>query len=96
MATELKSRASRLYEGDFYVWALEQAELLRANRFDALDIDNLIEEVEDLGGALKRSVLNNATVVVEHLLKIQYSPADQPRAGWVESVLEHRTGSSTT
>jgi Domain of unknown function DUF29 len=90
MATKLGTKPSELYDADFYVWSEVQAELLRERRFDDLDLQNLIEEVEDLGGALKRSVLTNATVVVEHLLKLQYSPADEPRAGWVDSVLEHR------
>jgi hypothetical protein len=90
MATKLGTKPSELYDTDFYVWSEVQAELLRKRQFDALDIENLIEEVEDLGGALKRSVLNNASVIIEHLLKLQFSPATEPRAGWVDSVLEHR------
>lgn len=90
MATKVKPRASNLYQEDFYVWTERQAELLRARRFDELDLDNLIEEVEDLGGALKRSVMNNAAVVLEHLLKLQHSPASDPRNGWRASVREHR------
>ena len=35
-------------------------------------------------------MLSNATVIVEHLLKLQYSPAHDPRSGWIDSVLEHR------
>ena len=79
-----------LYEEDFYVWTEVQADLLRARRFEALDLDNLIEEVEALGRAEKKEVLSNATVIVEHLLKLQYSPATDPRSGWIDSVLEHR------
>ena len=45
MATKLASRPG-LYASDFYVWAEEQAALLRARRFDALDLDHLIEEAE--------------------------------------------------
>ena len=40
--------AGDLYEEDFPLWAERQAALLRARRFDELDLDNLIEEVEDL------------------------------------------------
>jgi Domain of unknown function DUF29 len=79
-----------LYEEDFYVWTEIQADLLRARRFEALDLENLIEEVEGLGDAKKSAVLSNATVIVEHLLKLQYSPAQAPRSGWIDSVLEHR------
>jgi hypothetical protein len=90
MATKLKSKDSELHDADFYVWAERQAALLRARRFDDLDLENLVEEVEDLGGALKRSVLNNAAVIVEHLLKLELSPAVDPRNGWRSSVREHR------
>jgi hypothetical protein len=90
MATKIKPAAKDLYEEDFYVWAECQAELLRARRFDELDLEHLIEEVDDLGGALKRSVLNNTAVILEHLLKLEHSPATEPRNGWRASVREHR------
>ncbi len=90
MATRIKPEAKSIYDQDFYVWTEVQAELLRQRRFEALDLDNLIEEVEGLGDSKKSAVLSNATVVIEHLLKLQHSPATDPRAGWVDSVLEHR------
>jgi hypothetical protein len=90
MATRIKRPPKHLYEEDFYVWAERQAALLRARRFDDLDLENLIEEVEDLGGAKRSAVLNNARVVVEHLLKLEHSPAADPRKGWRASVVEHR------
>ncbi len=34
------------YERDFYSWLMEQARHLREGRFDALDRDNLAEEIE--------------------------------------------------
>jgi hypothetical protein len=91
MATQVRPKARRLYEEDFYVWTETQAELLRKRRFEALDLDNLIEEVEGLGDAKKSAVLNNASVIIEHLLKLQFRPARDPRRGWAESIVEHRT-----
>ncbi len=91
MATRVRTRAEKLYEQDFYVWTEVQAGLLRERRFEALDLANLIEEVEGLGDAKKSAVLNNASVIIEHLLKLQCSPAEEPRRGWAESILEHRT-----
>jgi Domain of unknown function DUF29 len=90
MATRVRPEAGRLYEEDFYVWTEVQAGLLRARRFDDLDLENLIEEVEALGRAEQSKVLNNASVIIEHLLKLQFSPATEPRAGWGETVVEHR------
>jgi Domain of unknown function DUF29 len=90
MAAKLDTKAAELYDADFYVWAERQAELLRTRRFDDLDLANLIEEVEDLAGSLQRSVLNNAAVIMEHLLKLEHSPAADPRNGWRASIREHR------
>jgi Domain of unknown function DUF29 len=90
MATQIKPKKKELYQKDFYVWALEQADRLRAKRFDALDLDNLIEEVEGLADVKRSAVLNNARVIMEHLLKLQHSPATDPRKGWRASAVEHR------
>ena len=91
MATPIKPETKSGYDQDFYVWTEVQAELLRQRRFEALDLEHLIEEVEGLGDAKKSAVLNNASVIIEHLLKLQHSPAQDPRRGWAESILEHRT-----
>ena len=91
MAPRIKPVAKDPYDQDFYVWALNQAALLRAKRFEALDLANLIEEVEGLADVKRSAVLNNARVVIEHLLKLQHSPAQDPRHGWEESVDEHRS-----
>jgi len=90
MATKVQAKPADVYETDFYVWALAQADLLRARRFDALDLDNLIEEVEGLADTKLSAVLNGARVVIEHLLKLEFSPATDPRNTWRASVREHR------
>ena len=38
-----------LYEKDFYTWSLQQAQLLREQKYHAVDWEHVIEEVEDLG-----------------------------------------------
>jgi len=91
MATQIKPADKDLYERDFYVWAERQAELLRAGRLSELDLENLILEVEGLADVKRSAVLNNARVIIEHLLKLQHSPAQAPRHGWEESVFEHRS-----
>ena len=91
MATRIKPAPTELYKEDFYVWTQHQAELLRARRFEDLDLEHLIEEVEELGDTKLSAVLNNARVVMEYLLKLQHSPATDPRNGWRAKVLEHRS-----
>ena len=91
MATRTESAASDLYDEDFHVWAGRQAALLRARRFEDLDLANLIEEIDDLAGARWSAVQNSARVVMEHLLKLQHGPATDPRNGRRATVREHRS-----
>jgi Domain of unknown function DUF29 len=91
VATRVKPTAKDLYQDDLYAWAQNQAALLRAGRFDALDLEHLIDEVEDLAGSLKSAVRSRATTIMEHLLKLQHSPAKSPRLAWRETVRTQRT-----
>jgi Domain of unknown function DUF29 len=91
VATRVKPTAKNLYEEDLYAWAHDQAALLRAGRFDALDLEHLIEEVEDLAGSLKSAVRSRATTIMAHLLKLQHSPAQSFRLAWRETIRTQRT-----
>lgn len=42
-----------LYEIDDSAWLEETIELLKAKQFNSLDLENLIEELEDLGSEKK-------------------------------------------
>ena len=91
MATQIKTSRRTLYDEDPYLWARTQAALLRDARFAELDLTNLIEEVEDLGASLKRSVRSHARTIMEHLLKLQHSPASEPRLGWRATIRTQRS-----
>jgi hypothetical protein len=90
MVTDVKPDA-RLYEDDLYAWSRRQAELLRQRRFDDLDLDHLIEEVEDVGASLYRSVRSRIRTIIEHLLKLEHSPTREPRAGWRDTLITQRS-----
>ena len=82
------------YDTDFYAWTQDQARRLRdaaaARTNLPLDFENLAEEVSDLGSN-KADAAHSALVrILEHLLKLEYSPATYPRRGWRRSVLVHR------
>ena len=78
------------YEEDFPLWAERQGALLRARRFDELDLENLIEEVEDLSRQERRSVESYAETIIEHLLKLALSPSERSRRGWLVTVDKQR------
>ena len=90
MATRVRTRSPELYEQDFYSWAREQATLLRAGRFEELDLAHLTEEVDDLGESLYRSVRSRVRTIIEHLLKLEHSPAAEPRSLWLDTIHTQR------
>jgi hypothetical protein len=89
--TDLKT----LYEEDTVAWAENQAAALRSaargRSNQALDWENLAEEIEDLGKSLRVALRSQITRIIHHLIKIEFSPAIDPQAGWRASVREART-----
>jgi len=88
------SEHKSLYDNDFLAWSKQQAEALRAAMRDgsnqSLDFGNLAEEIEDLGKSVRRELQSQIRRVVRHLLKLEHSPAREPRRGWAESVVDAR------
>ena len=84
------STTKPLYEEDFPLWAERQAALLRSARFEELDLDNLIEEVEDLSRRERDTVESHIETIMEHLVKLTLSPAERPRRGWLVTVDRQR------
>jgi len=85
----MNTASARLYETDFYGWIQQQADRLRARNFAQLDIDNLTEEIQDMGRSEKRELRSRLTVLFLHLLKWQYQPARRGRS-WELSIKEQR------
>ncbi len=80
---------SSTYETDYYAWAMQQAALLRQGRLADADIDNIAEELEDLGKAEKRELRNRLAVLLAHLLKWQTQPGGRG-ASWQLTIREQR------
>ena len=57
-----------LYDQDFYAWVQEQAALLKARQFDAIDLDNLIEEVESLARQERHLLWHRFRTLLTHLV----------------------------
>ena len=94
MATKLEAKpagAKGLYREDFAAWSNQQATLLRAARFDELDLAHLAEEIEDLGHSERDAVRSQVRRIAEHLLKLEYSPATEPRDGWKDTLTDARS-----
>src|SRR5437764_13443450 len=84
--TDLKT----LYERDFAAWAHQQAEALRAaartGSNQLLDWGNLAEEIESLGTSQRSALTSHIMRIIQHLVKLEYSPAVEPRHGWRRTI----------
>jgi hypothetical protein len=82
--------AKRLYERDTVAWSEQQAAALRASaRGDSnqpLDWENLAEEIEDLAKSLRRRLRSQIARIIQHQVKLEYSPAIDPRGGWRRTI----------
>ncbi|MBY0578618.1 MAG: DUF29 domain-containing protein [Burkholderiales bacterium] len=77
------------YETDVVAWANEQARLIRAGRFDLLDLEHIAEEIEDVGKSEKRELASRMAVLLAHLLKWQYQPERQCKS-WSQTINDQR------
>ena len=78
-----------LYEIDDSLWLAETIELLKAKNFEALDLDNLIEELEDLGNEKKFRVASFLQQIIRHALLLQFwiSEREYNQAHWQAEII---------
>jgi hypothetical protein len=79
-----------LYDVDYLRWTEEMVSKLKARDFDHLDIENLIEEIEDLGRSKKDELKSRLNTLLEHLLKRLYVAMPQEFNGWERTIREQR------
>lgn len=77
------------YEQDINAWAMEQARLLRAGRFELLDIEHIAGEIEDVGKSEQRELASRMVVLLAHLLKWAFQP-ERRGASWQKTITAQR------
>lgn len=92
MVDQLRTMSKTLYDVDYNLWVLETVKQLQEREFNALDLENLIEEVADLSRRDKRKLESLLTRLIEHLLKLKYwqSEKDQNFGHWQGEVRTFR------
>lgn len=78
-----------LYEKDFYAWTQEQAELLRNQQWNQIDLVNLVEEIESLGKQQRQELRNSLSILIGHLLKWEYQSEKRSRS-WLATIRVQR------
>jgi len=86
--TQQPIRNDDLYNRDHYTWAKRQADALSRRDFDAVDWENITEEIEALVAGHESALKSQYVRIMEHFLKIQYWEASDtdPVARWEISI----------
>ncbi|MBE9238821.1 DUF29 domain-containing protein [Anabaena aphanizomenioides LEGE 00250] len=89
---KIENESKNLYEHDFYLWLQTTANLLENNKFDELDIKNLIEEINSMGRSEKKELKSRLITLIEHILKLEYWQLEKENnaRGWRNTVAEQR------
>ncbi len=72
MIIQTPESLKQLYEIDDYQWLKKTVHLLKNRKFDSLDLENLIEELEELGREKKNAVASLLEQIIRHCLMYQY------------------------
>ncbi|MFM6038544.1 MAG: DUF29 domain-containing protein [Sphaerospermopsis kisseleviana] len=82
----------QLYKIDDYEWLLTNIELLKQGKFNDVDLENLIEELADLGNEKKNAVASLLEQIIRHLLLYQYWTEETERNGhhWQAEIVSFR------
>ena len=88
----IKVTMPNLYDSDYQLWLENTINQLRQGDFQAVDWQNLLEELADLGKNNRRALKSLLTRLLEHLLKLTYwqSQRDYNQAGWKKEIRNFR------
>jgi hypothetical protein len=80
MTARTSPSLQQLYEDDYPLWLEITVEQLKRKDFAALDLENLIEEIESAGRSEKQTVESLLTRAIEHILKLSYWKSERERS----------------
>lgn len=89
---ELRQKPETLYDTDYNLWIDETVKHLENKTFNSLDLENLIEEIKDLGRRDKKKLKSLLRNLIEHLLKLKYWQAERSnnRGHWQAEITNFR------
>lgn len=86
------------YEKDFHQWIEQHIQILRENRFNELDVDHLIDELEGMAGRDRNELVSRLKILIAHLLKWQFQLKQLNElwekfkgSSWRQSIIEQRS-----
>lgn len=87
----------REYDQNFHQWIEHHIALIREGRFNEIDTDHLIEELEDMARRDRDELVSRLVVLIAHLLKWQFQLGqlsdrwkEFDGRSWRRSIIEQR------
>jgi hypothetical protein len=77
------------YDEDFYGWTREQADYLRHDKWEKVDVLHVAEEIESLGIHDEHAITRQLQRLLLHLLKWHYQPTHRTPS-WRRSIRQAR------
>jgi sugar-specific transcriptional regulator TrmB len=86
---------SKLYEEDYPLWVEKNLELLRNKRYEEVDWEHLLEEIEDMGRSDLKECISHLAVVLEDMYKWDHyrnltKGGEKGGEGWKRSIKNGR------
>lgn len=78
-----------IYLTDFNLWAQQTALLVREQRWQEIDLEHLVEELEDVSKRERRAITSQLIRLLLHLLKWQFQPQRRSDS-WLDSITDAR------
>ena len=78
-----------LYQHDIHAWTQQTAELLKQRRFQEIDVEHLIEELESMVRRDRQELVSRLKILLGHLLKWEHQPTHRC-SYWLGAILEQR------
>jgi hypothetical protein len=79
-----------LYDRDLQAWLTDTVTKIKAQEFDRVDWQHVIEEIEGLAGRDRAEVQSRLRVLLAHLLKRLYVDSAYDYRGWENTIREQR------
>ena len=77
------------YEEDFVAWLEDQARHARRGEIDALDLENIADELDGMAHSDRREIRNRLIVLLAHLLKCLVQPHKRS-SSWLGTIDDQR------
>ncbi len=86
MTVQTDRSSPTFYDIDYHLWLETTIEQLRSGYFSALDLENLIEELESMGRSDLRTANSLIKQIIIHRLKLDHLPDIDPRKHWCKEI----------